>query len=300
MTFQAIVLADGLGPSMYSRVPTMLHEIAGKRIIDHIWTALHRVATIQQVTVVGRKHDDSSANIQDVLPASITFIEATSDENEIKAIRQLPESVPSENVLILEGSRPLVTDKTLTELINFHVDGERVASWLCESTALFAFATPLLVQKLQTGHNYSLQKQLEELCAYAEKEGVGACFEVDDISEFLEVETRVDLARATSLMRKRINDSLMKASVQLIDPANTYIDAAVTVGVDAIIHPAVILQGDTQIGANCVIGPNAVIRNSLVEGDCTIESSAVIEGSTVGHHSIVGTQVHLSEGTYEL
>ena len=50
-------------------------------------------------------------------------------------------------------------------------------------------------------------------------------------------------------MRRRILDRLMTAGVTVIDPATTYVDDTVTVGPDTILHPGVILEGRTTIGA---------------------------------------------------
>ena len=70
----------------------------------------------------------------------------------------------------------------------------------------------------------------------------------DDVTEFFGVNSRVQLAEATELMKKRINKKLMENGVTIIDPANTYIDADVTIGCDTIVYPGCVIEKNTVIG----------------------------------------------------
>ena len=59
----------------------------------------------------------------------------------------------------------------------------------------------------------------------------------------LGINTRVHLAEAETILRRRINRRWMEAGVTLLDPATTYIDDTVTIGRDTILHPATHLRG---------------------------------------------------------
>ena len=66
------------------------------------------------------------------------------------------------------------------------------------------------------------------------------------------------------MVRQQKNEELMAAGVTLIDPATTYVDSDVVVGADTVMHPCVILEGSTQIGAACEIHAGARIVNSTI------------------------------------
>src|SRR5690606_4047089 len=124
---------------------------------------------------------------------------------------------------------------------------------------------------------------------------VGTCT-VDDYRQFLNVPDRRALAAAEAAMRERVLDRLMAAGVTVVDPANTYVDDTVTVGMDTVILPFSIIKGDTVIGADCIVGPGAVIENSHLEDGCRVEQSTVRD-SRLGAGSRVGPYSHLRPGT---
>ena len=65
--------------------------------------------------------------------------------------------------------------------------------------------------------------------------------------------TRRQLAEAEQVVRQQIRDRWLDAGVTMIDPASTWIDAAVTIGRDTVLYPDVTLEGTTAIGEDCVL-----------------------------------------------
>lgn len=118
-----------------------------------------------------------------------------------------------------------------------------------------------------------------------------------DVDEMIGVNTRVQLAQAEKIMRTRINEMWMLAGVTLIDPATTYIDAAVEIGPDTIIEPNTYLRGKTKIGTNCQIGPNTIIRDSQIGDECRILSSDLTQ-AIVEDHVQTGPFARLRPGAH--
>jgi len=77
-----------------------------------------------------------------------------------------------------------------------------------------------------------------------------------DPDEAIGINTRVHLAEAEAVLRKRINTYWMREGVTILDPATTYIESTVAIGQDSIILPNTYLKGNTAIGEGCQIGPN--------------------------------------------
>jgi bifunctional UDP-N-acetylglucosamine pyrophosphorylase/glucosamine-1-phosphate N-acetyltransferase len=139
---------------------------------------------------------------------------------------------------------------------------------------------------------------LTDVVAIAVGDGLPAAAELlDDPEEGIGINTRSHLAEAMSIMRWRINRYWMLEGVTLIDPASTYIEPGVTVGMDTVIWPNTHLLGDTKIGKGCVVGPNALLQDCLVGDHCLLVSS-VLEGARLEDRVQVGPFCHLRKGTH--
>jgi len=117
-----------------------------------------------------------------------------------------------------------------------------------------------------------------------------------DPLETLGVNTRVQLAEASSIMQHRINTRHMLEGVTLIDPELVWIGPKVTVGHDVEIWPMSILLGETSVGSGCVIGPGSRLTNATVGEGARVDSSVVVD-SVVGPGASVGPVAYLRPNT---
>lgn len=120
---------------------------------------------------------------------------------------------------------------------------------------------------------------------------------IDDVTEVQGINTRVHLARAEAIMRRRINERWMLAGVTLVNPETIYIDADVNILQDTTILPNTHLTGKTTIGRDCVIGPNTWIEDSSLNDGCVVRFS-VIEGATIKDGVDIGPFAHLRKGAH--
>ncbi len=86
----------------------------------------------------------------------------------------------------------------------------------------------------------------------------------------LGINTRAELAVAAAVLRERINEQHMLAGVTIVDPASTWIDAAVTLEPDAIVHPFTVLRGLTTVGGGAEIGPHVVAVDAEIRGGAVV------------------------------
>jgi bifunctional UDP-N-acetylglucosamine pyrophosphorylase / glucosamine-1-phosphate N-acetyltransferase len=114
-------------------------------------------------------------------------------------------------------------------------------------------------------------------------------------NEVLGVNSRMQLADVTTLMRRKIAERHMLDGVTIVDPATTYIDSAVTIGLDTIIHPLTHLHGNTAIGKDCEIGPNVKLVDTVV-GDGARVINAVAKEAKIGPGADVGPFTYLRPG----
>ncbi|GAB4334942.1 MAG: hypothetical protein Kow0010_22220 [Dehalococcoidia bacterium] len=136
---------------------------------------------------------------------------------------------------------------------------------------------------------------LTHLAALAHQDGAPAVAVACDPGAFLGVDDRKALARAEAAMRTRILEAHMERGVTIIDPATTYIDAAVRIAEDVTILPNSYLYGTTEIATGAVVGPGTTLRNARIGRDTRVESS-VIEDSIIGERVRVGPFAHVRGG----
>ncbi len=118
---------------------------------------------------------------------------------------------------------------------------------------------------------------------------------VEDNTEILGINDRIQLEMLTKVLQMRINTEHMKKGVTIEDVNNTYIYDDVEIGMDTVIHPNTTIKSGVVIGEDCEIGPNAYIRegcklaNKVKIGSFVEIKKAIIgEGSKVPHLSYMG------------
>ena len=118
---------------------------------------------------------------------------------------------------------------------------------------------------------------------------------VEDNTEILGINDRIQLEMLTKVLQMRINTEHMKNGVTIEDVNNTYIYDDVQIGMDTVIHPNTIIKSGVEIGEDCEIGPNSYIRegcklsNKVKIGSFVEIKKAIIgEGTKVPHLSYMG------------
>jgi len=112
--------------------------------------------------------------------------------------------------------------------------------------------------------------------------------QVDDPTELLGINTRVELAAADRILRHRKNEELMLAGATIERPETVTIDMHVQVGTDTIIEPFARLLGATSIGEDCRIGAGAILENAILADGVTVAPYTLIADSRVDTAAQVG------------
>lgn len=125
-------------------------------------------------------------------------------------------------------------------------------------------------------------------------------YKIKNHEEIFGINSRIQLAEAEEIMRKRINLNHMKNGVTLIHPNSTYIEDSVLIGRDTVVYPGVSIEGNTVIGEDCIIGKDARIVNSKIGNNVEIQSSTILEssvddGSKVGPYAYLRPNSHIGK-----
>ncbi len=91
--------------------------------------------------------------------------------------------------------------------------------------------------------------------------------ELDDEREAIGVNTLGHLAECRSALQERILEQHLEAGVFIEDPATTYVDHGVEIGVGTRILPCTVIRAGVRIGAGCEVGPFTHLRVGTVRHD---------------------------------
>ena len=168
------------------------------------------------------------------------------------------------------------------------------------NTGIYCIDSPFLFEALRqvSADNAQGEYYLTDIVAIANEQGRRVYgFAVEDSTEVMGINTRVDLAKADEILRAQFLTQMMLDGVSIVDPKTTYIDKPVRVGRDTVIYPNCYLQGETIIGERCVLEPNSQITGSRIGNDVVIKASSVIAESTIHEGASIGPFACLRPGT---
>jgi bifunctional UDP-N-acetylglucosamine pyrophosphorylase/glucosamine-1-phosphate N-acetyltransferase len=164
------------------------------------------------------------------------------------------------------------------------------------NSGIYCFDTRKLFAALQRVEPANQQGEyyLTDVVALLAQEGcVVEAVTVDDPREGMGINDRRQLAELAAVMRHRILDRLMEDGVTVLDPATTYVDDTVEIGVDTVLSPGVILEGRTIVGAECAVGAGSHVNGSRLGDRVTLLPYCVLREATVEDGAILGPFCHL-------
>ena len=118
---------------------------------------------------------------------------------------------------------------------------------------------------------------------------------IEDFSEILGINNRVELAEVDEILRRRKAHALMIEGVTIERPDTVVIDLDVRVGRDVILESGVRLLGQTVIGEGSVIGAGSVLTNSTLAERVTILPYTIIADSEIGEEAQLGPFARLRQ-----
>ncbi|HUA63796.1 MAG TPA: bifunctional UDP-N-acetylglucosamine diphosphorylase/glucosamine-1-phosphate N-acetyltransferase GlmU [Verrucomicrobiae bacterium] len=127
---------------------------------------------------------------------------------------------------------------------------------------------------------------------------------IDDATEVLGINNRVELAEADRLLRTRKLRDLMVDGVTIEKPETVTIDMDVRIGMDTVVGPFAAILGKTSIGEGCQIGAGAIVRDSELGDEVVVEPYTLINlsrlerGAQVGPFARLRFEADVEEGAH--
>ena len=267
MTWSAVVAALDDGDTFRSRVSVYLHPLAGRPIVWHVVRALETVSPAPGLVRVLHRATTMLAMPETSVPV---MIDPIPEGQELVALRA---AVTAPGVCVLvDGASPLVAPPTIARLLrageggiaglpDAHADGRYIAVG-GEGPALASAEDP--------------------------RQPAGAVrIAATSPDELIRVLDRHTLSDASVALRNRLVRRHEAAGVSFVLPETTWIDADVRIGADSVIYPGAVLEGQTDIGSECVIGPYTRIVDASIGRGAELKGWNYVARTSIRNHAVL-------------
>jgi bifunctional UDP-N-acetylglucosamine pyrophosphorylase/glucosamine-1-phosphate N-acetyltransferase len=119
---------------------------------------------------------------------------------------------------------------------------------------------------------------------------------IDEATEVLGINDRVQLAFAERTFQRQLAEQLMLSGATLADPARIDVRGRLTVGTDVFIDVGCIFEGEVVLGDRVHIGAHCVIVNATIGADSVVHPLTVIADGVAGPRCEIGPFARLRPG----
>lgn len=334
--FSVVILAAGKGTRMYSELPKVLHQIAGKPMVKHVIDTVAQLGANQIHLVYGHGADLLQQRLQN---EPVNWVLQAEQLGTGHAMQQAaPFFADDETIVMLYGDGPLISATTIQQLLsakpengialltvklddptgygrilreNNQPDGNIIG--IVEQKD--ASPEQLKIQEINTGllacdgknlkkwlsqlTNNNAQKEyyITDIIAMAYQDGRQViAVHPQDPMEVEGVNNRLQLARLERYYQQTQAEKLLLAGVTLADPHRFDLRGTLTHGKDVEIDINVIIEGEVKLGNRVKIGAGCVLKNVEVGDDVEIKPYSVFEDAIIGKGSQVGPFSRLRPG----
>ena len=328
-----VILAAGQGKRMYSKLPKVLHPLAGKALAQHVIDTARGLQPQKLVVVYGHGGDV----VRQTLSApDIHWAEQAQQLGTGHAVAQaLPQLTESDVTLVLYGDVPLTQAETLKRLLLAAKDGLAILTvnladpsgygrivrnaagavqciveekdanaeqtQICEvNTGIMAMPTARLREWLGMLRNDNAQGEyyLTDIVALAVAEGL-PIKTAQPLGEWevLGVNSKVQLAELERQHQRNLAKQLLVAGVRLADPERIDIRGQLSHGQDVAIDVGCVFEGQVHLADAVEVGPYCVLKNVQVGAGTRIAAFCHFEDAVIGPDGVLGPYARLRPGT---
>lgn len=333
MKINAIIMAAGKGTRMKSLDSTkskVAFDLLGVPLVGHVMNALKPMNIDTIYTIVGHGGETTEAIVKN----DSVVVWQREQKGTGHAVMQVEPYLGGKTgtTLIVSGDTPLITTKTLQQLVDVHLQEKNELTILTsivndpfgygrmvrKNGKLTAIVEEInatdeekTIREINTGFyvfdNAYLFQHLKELPPNPKNGELNITFlvkmfieqgfkvgtsTVEQFEETLGTNDRAQLAEARLILQRRINTMHMLNGVTIENPDNTFISPQVKIGQDTTIQSGVYLIGDVVIGQGNWIGSGTTIENTTI-GDRNHLQSSTLKDVTIGSDNHIGPNAHL-------
>lgn len=336
MNLICVILAAGLGKRMKSRLPKMLHTVCGIPMLHSVVNTAKELKPAKIIIIVGEHMDLIKRAIKHNDISFILQREAKGTAHALRCARSALRNFAG-IVVVLNGDTPLLNPDTIKRFLAMHKRDKNSISVLTFMAKnpdgygrVVRGVSGNVLSIVEHKDADSAQKKVEEvnsgvyainhdaldildeikingakgeyyltdIVAAASVKGLKiSAYCIGTEEEFMGINTREELYRASMLMKKNIIKKWIDKGVNILDADSVYIHPDVSIGKETTIYPNVYLEGHTKIGRRSIIYPNVRIQNSDIGDGVVVKDSTVIEGSRIRDRASVGPFARIRPGS---
>lgn len=334
MSLEVVILAAGKGTRMRSKLPKVLHPLAGKPMVQRAIEAAADTGAEKIHVVIGHGADDVKARIDH--PMVSWALQAEQKGTGHAVAQAMPAVADDATVLVTYGDVPLVASETLRRVVDACDDntlvlltailddptgyGRIVRNEAGEVQAIVeqkdASEEQLTIQEVNTGmlalkasylkqwlpllssDNAQGEYYLTDLTGMAVENGLKVAVEhPDHLWEVDGVNNRLQLNQLERRFQAVQAERLMLGGATLADANRVDVRGDLVIGEDISIDVNCVFEGNVTIGDDVVIGPNCYIKDSTIGAGTVIKANSVLEDAVLGEACDVGPFARLRPGT---
>jgi bifunctional UDP-N-acetylglucosamine pyrophosphorylase/glucosamine-1-phosphate N-acetyltransferase len=328
-----VILAAGQGKRMHSRLPKVLHALAGRPLLAHV-VARARALKPARICVV---YGHGGEQVPQAMPADdLTFVRQQPQLGTGHALAQAqPQLLASAGLtLVLYGDVPLIGDETLAAMIAG--GGDRLTLLTAELDDPAGYGRIIRnrrgsiiaiveekdasadqrkireintgIMALPTGHlqdwtaklsNRNAQNEyyLTDIVPLALAGGVAvASVKARAGWEVLGVNSKQQLAHLERIYQRESAARLMDAGVTLADPLRLDVRGSLACGADVRIDVNCVFEGNVKLGDHVEIGAHCVVKNTDIGAGTRVEPFTYIDTAKIGANCRIGPYARLRPG----
>ena len=320
----AIILAAGQGTRMKSNKAKVLHQLAGKSLLQHVVDAINPLSVSINIVI----SNDAELVKNSINSDSINWVVQKKQLGTGHAVQQVKTGINDKSTcIILYGDVPLISTNTIKSLIaqsqltGFsllsvilddpsgygrvvrdknkliqaiieHKDADDDKQKINEiNTGIMAIKGSLLkkyISQLEPDNKQG-ELYLTDIVENAVSDNVTISSLVcDNVSEVMGINNKNQLAEAERIYQQKQAKDLMSNGLTIKDPNRFDCRGNLIFGKDCSVDINVVFEGENELGENVLIAPNCIIKNAKIGDHTEIMANSIIENSIIGSHSTVG------------
>jgi len=326
-----VILAAGPGKRMHSSTPKVLHRLAGRAMLAHVFDTAKQLSPEVVCVVYGHGGEHVRQAVGDNGAVWVMQEPQLGTGHAVmQAAPHLDERWPT---LVLYGDVPLIRAETLKQLVQATGKGLGLLTATLDSPAGYgrilrngkkvvgiveekdANARQRALREINTGivvaptkklkswlaklQNKNAQKEyyLTDIVALATKERVAVtAIQAGAAWETLGVNSRGQLAELERIYQRKLADALMEQGVALADPSRCDVRGNLACGRDVAIDVNCVFEGKVELGDRVSVGANCVLKDVVVAAGTRIEPFCHLEDADIGAGCRIGPYARIRPG----